>query len=78
MKVVAAVFPLLVGLIGLPTGSTSQPQVLLVPNVVALGHASEVSVSGVGGATLQARLAGASTKGGRPPRWTTLHRVHGV
>lgn len=78
MRVAAAVLPLLVGLIGLPTGSTSQPQVLLVPNVVALGHASKISVSGIGGHTLQARLAGASAKGGLPLHWTTLHRVHGA
>ncbi len=78
MRVAAAVVPVLVGLIGLPTGSTAQPQVLLVPNVVALGHTSRISVSGVTGATLQARLAGASAKGGVPVRWTTLHRVHGV
>lgn len=78
VRVAAAVVPLLAGLIGLPTGSTSQPQVLLVPNVVVRGHASEVRVSGIGGQTLQARLAGGSAKGGLPLHWTPLHRVHGV
>jgi hypothetical protein len=78
VRVAAAVVPLLIGLIGLPTGSTAQPQVLLVPNVVALGHPSEIRVSGFAGHTLQARLAGASAKGGQPLPWTTLHRVHGV
>ncbi|HKB93880.1 MAG TPA: hypothetical protein VKC62_06590 [Gaiellaceae bacterium] len=78
MRVAAVIVPLL-GLIGLPIGGApSKPQVLLVPNVVALGQVSSIQVGGVGGPTLQARLVGASAKGGRPLRWVSLRREHGV
>jgi hypothetical protein len=78
VRAVVAIAPLL-GLIGLPIGGPpSTPQVLLVPNVVARGQASSIQVGGVHVPTLQARLAGASTKGGRPLHWVSLRRDHGV
>ena len=77
----AAFVPLVVGLIGLPglpgTGS-SQPEVLLVPNVVALGHASAISVSGLHVPTLEVRLVGASKDHGVPLPWTPLHQSRGA
>ena len=51
---------------------------LVVPNVVALGHASSIAVSGIDAPTLQVRLVGATAQGGSPLPWTPLHRVHGV
>jgi hypothetical protein len=74
----AAFVPLVAGLIGLPGSATSQPQVLLVPNVVTLGKASSVAVSGIDASTLQVRLAGASARGGRALPWTELRRSRGA
>jgi len=76
----AAFVPAVLGLIGLPGipgAGSSQPQVLLVPNVVALGHASAISVSGLHVRTLQVRLVGASENHGAPVPWTSLHLSHG-
>jgi hypothetical protein len=78
VRVVAVIAPLL-GLIGVPLGGPSPtPQVLLVPNVVARGQASTIQVSGIDVPTLQARLVGASAKGGRPLPWISLRRERGI
>jgi len=74
---VAAIVPVLVALIGLPPLSSTGPQVLVVPNVVALGHASTIEVAGIDAPTLQVRLDGASVNRGRPLPWASLHRAHG-
>jgi len=74
----AAFIPLAAGLIGFPGSGTAQPQVLVVPNVVTLGQASSVAISGISAPTLQVRLVGASARGGRPLAWTQLRRRHGV
>jgi len=74
----AAFVPLAVGLIGLPpAGPSSTPQVLVVPNVVVLGQASSITVSGLVAPALQVRLRGASERGGAPLPWVSLRRVHG-
>ena len=74
----AAFVPLVLGLIGLPPVSSSKPQVLVVPNVVALGQASSIAVSGIDAPTLQVRLVGATAQGGHPLPWRRLQRVRGV
>jgi len=74
----AALIPLALGLIGVPGSSPSRPQVLVVPNVVQLGQASVVTVSGVDAPTLQVRLVGASVHGGHPLPWTPLRRTRGI
>jgi hypothetical protein len=79
VRFAAAIVPLLLlGLPGLPTGSPSQPQVLLVPNVVGLGDKSVIEVAGIHAPTLQVRLVGATVNRGTPLPWTSLHRVHGA
>jgi hypothetical protein len=77
VRVVAIIAPLL-GLIGLPFAGPAKPQVLVVPNVVVLGHSSTIQVGGIDAPTLQVRLVGASAKGGRPLPWRPLHRDHGI
>ena len=77
MKQIAALVPTLIGLVGLPGGTTAKPQVLLRPDVVALGQASTIAVTGIEARTLQVRLAGASANNGRPLPWTPLRLGHG-
>jgi hypothetical protein len=78
MNRIAALVPTLIGLVGLPGGTTAKPQVLLRPDVVALGQASTIAVTGIEARTLQVRLVGASADNGRPLPWTPLRLGHGV
>jgi hypothetical protein len=78
LKRIAALIPTLIGLIGVPGGTPSKAQVLLRPDVVALGHSSRVQVTGIHSKTLQVRLLGASANSGRPIPWTSLRLAHGI
>jgi hypothetical protein len=78
LKRIAALLPTLIGLIGVPGGISAKPQVLLRPDVVALGHSSRIQVTGIHSRTLQVRLVGASANSGRPLPWTSLRLAHGI
>lgn len=74
----AALIPALLGLIGVPGGTSAKPQVLLLPDVVALGQSSRIEVTGIHSRTLQVRLVGASANSGRPIPWTSLRLERGI
>jgi hypothetical protein len=78
IKHIAALAPTLIGLLGMPGGSSDKPQVLLRPDVVVLGHGSRIQVTGMHARTLQVRLVGASANSGLPIPWRSLRLSHGI